>query len=156
MIPTNSSLSFMLFSNILITLLKQNVTLEKYSKNHPKGSIGNGFKTVHDILITNFPKIILLDNVNIHKVFLEMTSHKIGCCFFVNENDNLLGILTDGDIRRLLLENENIKQITLENINKKYYSINNLNMYINSLERYTYIPVIIENKLKGIISYTNI
>jgi YrbI family 3-deoxy-D-manno-octulosonate 8-phosphate phosphatase len=156
MIPTNSSLSFMYFSNILITLLKQNVSLEIYGKNHPNGSIGDCFKTVGNVLVTSFPKIILLGSVNIHDVFLEMTAYKTGCCLFVNEYDNLLGILTDGDIRRLLLENENLKYITLENINKKYYAINNLDMYINSLKRYTYIPVVVENKLKGIVSYINI
>ena len=36
-----------------------------------------------------------------------MTKYKIGCCFFVNNENKLIGILTDGDIRRLILKNKN-------------------------------------------------
>jgi arabinose-5-phosphate isomerase len=102
-IPTNSCMSQLIFSNILVSLLKRNINLDEYIINHSAGNIGNDLLKIKDVLITKFPKILLEKEVKITKVLIEMTKYKIGCCFFVNKKDKLLGIMTDGDLRRLLI-----------------------------------------------------
>lgn len=102
-IPTNSCMSQLIFSNILVSLLKNNINKEIYKINHLSGNIGNNLKKIKDVLITEFPKIVLEEEVKITKVLIEMTKYKIGCCFFVNESNELLGIITDGDLRRLMI-----------------------------------------------------
>jgi YrbI family 3-deoxy-D-manno-octulosonate 8-phosphate phosphatase len=153
-IPTNSYMSQVLFSNILVSLLKKDIDITSYKNNHPAGNIGNNLKKIKDCIKTeNYPKIILENEIYLHNILLEMTKFKIGCCFFVNNLDELIGILTDGDIRRILLNNENTKIININDINKNYYYENDLDKFINECTQKNYIPILINNKLYGIINY---
>lgn len=154
-IPTNSCMSQLTFCNILVSLLKNNISLDKYKENHLSGNIGKKLFKVKDIFIKEYPKIIMNDineNIEINKVLLEMTKYKIGCCFFTDTEDNLLGILTDGDIRRLLLIMD-YKYININNINKNYYYIEDLEKYVFEINyNYcNYIPIIEKTKIIGII-----
>ena len=151
-IPTNSCMSQLIFSNILVSLLKKNKNLDEYRINHSAGNIGNDLLKIKDVLITEFPKILLEKEVEITKVLIEMTKYKIGCCFFVNKKNELLGITTDGDLRRLLISQKNIGGINLSYINTEFYYESNLEKYINECKKINYIPVSVNNKIKGIIS----
>ena len=150
----------LIFCNILIIYIIQikNITLDNYKLNHPAGNIGKNLKTIKDILIYEYPKINITKNViQIHDILLEMTKYSIGCCFFIKDN-KLYGILTDGDIRRLLL-NDDIKEISIEDINQNYnyeYDENKLIKYIKDVKRIKFFPVIIDQKIIGIISYKDI
>ena len=150
-IPTNSCMSQLLFSNILVTILKNNILLNNYKKNHLSGNIGKNLLKVKDVLIKEFPKIIIEDNkrIKINDILLEMTKYKIGCCFFLNNDSHLIGIITDGDIRKLFLINK-LKEITLENINTKYYSVDNIDTYIKDIN-YTFVPILSGKKIIGVI-----
>jgi arabinose-5-phosphate isomerase len=150
-IPTNSYMSHLLFSNILVSKLKNNINLSEYQQNHPAGSIGKNLRIIKDVLIYDYPKIILVDNVNITNILLEMTNYKIGCCFFVNNKNKLIGILTDGDIRRLLLNKISKKFININDINKNYYCESDINKFIFKCKKTKYIPIITDDKFKGII-----
>lgn len=165
-IPSNSYMSHLFFSNILINNLieKSDITLDLYKSNHPAGNIGNNLRKVKDIIITEYPKIVLNDNIELNKVLLEMTKYSIGCCFFVNENNNLLGVLSDGDIRRIMINN-NADNITIENINIEYTFIKDTNIYLIDLnenkdilkyKKAKFIPVIENNIIVGIINYSKI
>jgi len=155
-IPTNSIMSHLLFSNILVSKIKENIKIDNYKENHLAGNIGKNLRKIKDCLVYNYPKIILdkdkQELILLHDVFLEMTKYKIGCCFFVNKDDNLLGLLTDGDLRRLLIEDENKKYIKIIDINTNYYYETNLNKYVKNCKK-TYIPIINNqnNKILGII-----
>lgn len=154
-IPTNSYMSQMFFCNIIVSILKENISKEKYKENHPSGHIGNCMKTIKECLIYDYPKFKINKNIPLHNVLLEMTKYKIGCSFFVNDNNELIGIITDGDIRRKLVENnENIGiYINYENINTNFYYENDLNKYINECKKYNYIPFLDGKKIIGIISH---
>ena len=56
-IPTHSCMNQLLFSNILVSLLKKNISLSTYKNNHLGGNIGKKLHTINDVLITVFPKI---------------------------------------------------------------------------------------------------
>lgn len=150
-IPSNSYMSHLLFVNIIVGELKKNINLDQYKQNHPAGSIGTQLKKISDCMIVDFPKIVLKHSVKLHDVLLEMTHYKIGCCFFVNEINELIGILTDGDIRRILLDNENLKEICLNLINKNFYWEEDLNKYKCDCKNYNYIPILNNKKIIGII-----
>lgn len=154
-IPSNSYMSHLLFVNIIVGELKKNITINQYKQNHPAGLIGIQLKKISDCIITDFPKIILKDQLKLHNILLEMTKYKIGCCFFVNESDKLIGLLTDGDIRRLLLDNENLKVISANIINKNFYWEENVDKYICDSENYNFIPILLNKKIIGIINKFN-
>ena len=50
-IPTNSCMSHLIFCNILVSLLKNNISLDKYKENHLSGNIGKNLLKVKDIFI---------------------------------------------------------------------------------------------------------
>jgi len=147
-IPTNSYMSQLLFSNILVSLLKKEIDINQYKNNHPAGNIGNNLKKIKDCIKYEFPKILIKENIKLHDVLLEMTKYKVGCCFFVNDVNELIGLLTDGDIRRLLLNDENKKSINIKDINKNYYYETDLDKFINLIKKqYKYVPIIINKKI---------
>ena len=154
-LPTNSVMSFVFFTNILVSQLCNTLNLQKneYKLNHPAGNIGNNLKQIKDILITDYPKILLNENnIDLIKIFLEMTKYKIGCCFFLNNQLELLGILTDGDIRRLLLKTPDLKEISINELNRNFYCESDKNKFIKDLKHYNYIPILSNLKLINIIS----
>lgn len=151
LIPTNSYMSFLIFTNILVYKISENINLKDYKMNHPAGNIGDKLITIKDKLIKDFPKIIIKnkeEQIEFTKILLEMTKYKIGCCFFISENNTLRGILTDGDIRRIMLNNINKKFIKLEDINQNFYYESDLNKFINNInKKYNYIPIIENSKI---------
>ena len=142
MIPTNSIMGQLLFSNILVSILKNDVCLNQYKSNHSSGNIGTLLLTIKDIAIKHFPQKTLNNKISLHKILLEMTKYKIGCCFFVNNKNELIGIITDGDIRRLLLVNPTIRNITINNINTHYVSECDENKYVSDIQPIGYIPIV--------------
>ena len=100
-IPTNSIMSQLLFSNILVSLLKTKINLEEYQYNHKFGKIGESFKKVKELLIYKYPTIILNDKIDITNILYTMNNYKLGCCFFLDNKKKLIGLLTDKDIREL-------------------------------------------------------
>lgn len=148
-IPTNSCVSFLLFSNLLVSKLKNDINIELYSQNHPSGEIGKHLKRVRDVMITEFPKIYINKEIDINLVLLEMTKYKMGICTFLDNLGNVIGILTDGDIRRLLIK-ENLKtKINIEDLNSNFIYENDLNNFFHNNCFYT--PVVVNKKLLGLI-----
>ena len=145
-IPTNSYMSHLLFVNLIVSLMKTEISLDAYKKNHPAGSIGNALLKVKDVLLTDFPKVMWRENtetIPIVSILLEMTHFNIGCCVFLNENETLLGILVDGDIRRLLLKKQDLQKITKDDIKKNCFSVNDENILVSTLNKhYKFVPLL--------------
>lgn len=156
-IPTNSIMSQILFCNILISILKDNINIDKYKKNHLSGNIGKKLLKIKDKLTTIYPKIIInKKNIPLTDIYIEMIEKKKGCCFFTNENNNLIGILTDGDLRKLIIKNNEIKFLNIEYLNNNfYYEEDNEKYLIDCDENYKYIPIIKNKILIGIIDNIN-
>ena len=57
------------------------------------------------LALGKFPVLTAKDTLK--KALDEMTNHRLGIACFTNEKDELIGILTDGDLRRLLLTRQN-------------------------------------------------
>lgn len=159
-IPTNSYVVQLIFCNLLTSqiIYNKNISVFDYKLNHPAGNIGSNLRTIQDILITQFPKINVINKqININSILLEMTKYNIGCCFFT-KNEMLYGLLTDGDIRRLLLSNKS-EIININDINTNYDYEEDTKKFITKIENVKtkkFIPIITNNKFIGIISYRDI
>ena len=57
------------------------------------------------LVLGKFPVLTAKDTLK--KALDEMTNHRLGIACFTNEKNELIGILTDGDLRRLLLTRQN-------------------------------------------------
>ena len=150
-IPTNSFMSQVIFTNIIVSILKNEITIDDYIINHLSGNIGNSLLKIKDKMIINFPKIIFENEEKLVNVLLLMTQKGIGCCIFVNKNNDMIGIITDGDIRRLLIKNSNLKIIKLENINRKYIYEINENKFMSQATKIRFLPIVKNNKPIGLL-----
>lgn len=151
-IPTNSYMSHLLFSNILVSKLKNTINLTEYQKNHPAGIIGKNLRKIKDVMIYDYPKIIFDKEVELVNILLLMTNKGIGCCIFVDKNDNIIGIITDGDIRRFLIKNNKLKKIKLDNINTKYFYETDTNKFLFQVIKKNYLPILKNNKPIGLLT----
>jgi len=150
-IPTNSIIYQIIFINILISKLKLRINLTDYKLNHPAGIIGTSLLKIKDSLIEKFPKVFIEKKLKLFNILFEMTKYKKGCCFFCDNEERLLGILSDGDIRRLLLKEPNKIFVKKEDLNKNYYFEENLEMFLVECKKVKYIPILKAKKIIGII-----
>lgn len=153
-IPNNSCLIMLVFINTISKML-ENIEIDKYKLNHLGGNIGYDLKCIEDVMNKNFPKLIFNDKMKILDIVLEMTSKKIGFLIINNNNDEMIGIITDGDIRRMLINNKNINNINENDINKNYFNLNNPKIIFKDIKglllKYKFIPVLENNKCIGLL-----
>lgn len=154
-IPTNSYMSHLIFSNILVSTLKDNISLEKYAENHSSGNIGNSLVKIKNIMIkTNrIPLFIYTSPIQLNEVFLKMTHFQMGYCYFINEDRKLIGILGDGDLRRILGKEKNKEYIYISDIVKDYYYETDIEKFLSDCKKLKYIPILEEEskELIGVV-----
>lgn len=101
--PTSSTTATLAMGDaIAVALMRARKFMpEDFALFHPGGSLGRKLLTrVKDIMIDkNLP--LVTPHTSFKDLIAEMTSKKLGICLVV-ENDKLLGIITDGDLRRAL------------------------------------------------------
>lgn len=107
LIPTTSTLSQLIFGDILaISLLRfKGLSLDEFIQNHPGGRIGRQeLLHVRDLMISGekLPKVA--PEALVVDVLHELSSKQCGCVFVVDPQDKLLGIFTDGDLRRAIVQ----------------------------------------------------
>lgn len=72
---------------------------------HPGGKLGSKFLKVAELMRTKQDLPLVKENQKMPEVLLEMTSKHLGCAGVLNENNKLIGIITDGDLRRHISSN---------------------------------------------------
>ncbi len=83
-----------------------------FAKYHPGGNLGKRlYLKVADVYVHN-PQPKVLPNASLKEVIVEITQKRLGATAVVQKNNTIIGIITDGDLRRMLN-----KSSTLENIN---------------------------------------
>lgn len=105
LIPTTSTTVQLIFGDLLtIALMKtKKVTLEDYAANHPEGSIGKKLLLkVEDLMLQGDKIPFCSDDKKVMEVLVELSEKKCGCLIVVDNEKNLKGIFTDGDLRRSL------------------------------------------------------
>ncbi|PCJ55496.1 MAG: hypothetical protein COA79_20565 [Planctomycetota bacterium] len=100
MAPTTSTTIMMMVGDLIATQASQlkGFDLDDYAKNHPLGSIGKKMLKVKDIMRTDFPR--MSKSTPIKDALLLITKKNTGSVSIIDENNELLGIFTDGDLRR--------------------------------------------------------
>ena len=102
--PTNSTTATLVLGDILTIgmLERKGFSKEDFNDRHPGGKLGSILKRVSDLMHVGEEMPILEENANMQAVLLEMTSKRLGCVGFINQSGELVGMLTDGDLRRCL------------------------------------------------------
>jgi len=106
--PTTSTLATMAMGDALAVALISALDFKPmdFARYHPGGSLGRKLLTrVSDVMHTNIPKVSR--ETSFHDCLLVMTSSRLGLALVI-DNDKLVGIVTDGDLRRALLDNPGV------------------------------------------------
>lgn len=109
--PTASTTAALAMGDALaVALLKhRRFTREQFARAHPAGSLGRRLLLyVRDIMHTGADIPVVNETATLREALLEMTSKRLGMTAIVDANDKLVGILTDGDLRRLLQKNVDV------------------------------------------------
>ena len=114
--PTTSSIIQMLVGDIIaITLMKlKNFDVKSFAKFHPSGSLGKKLTlTVDDILDNELRPMVSVNDIK--DAIDEISSKRLGATVIMNEK--IVGIITDGDIRKILSKHKdplNLKIVLLK------------------------------------------
>lgn len=105
--PTTSTTAQMVMGDALaVALMELNgFNTTDFAKYHPGGNLGKRlYLRVDDLYNKNVkPKVLL--NSSLKDIVIEITKNKLGATAVVDENNIIKGIITDGDLRRMLEKN---------------------------------------------------
>lgn len=116
--PTSSTTAQLVMGDALaMTLLRmRGFTAQDYAKVHPGGALGKKlYMRVGDILSKDLiPKVS--KGAKINEIIYEISSKLQGATAVMNEDGSVAGIITDGDIRRMLQKGQNAGDVTAADI----------------------------------------
>ncbi|WP_395050121.1 SIS domain-containing protein [Flavobacterium sp.] len=156
--PTNSTTAQLVMGDALAVCLMElrNFTPEDFAKYHPGGSLGKKLLLRVSNMLDETHKPSVTPNSSIKEVIFEISAKRLGVTAVI-ENEKVLGIITDGDIRRMLNENDSFTHLTAKDImTKNPKMIQSTTMVaeaLNILEDFsiTQLVVVDNGEYKGVI-----
>jgi len=156
--PTNSTTAQLVMGDALAVCLMEmrNFTPEDFAKYHPGGALGKKLLLRVNNMLDETHKPSVAPNSSIKEVIFEISAKRLGVTAVI-ENDKVVGIITDGDIRRMLNENDTFTHLTAKDImTKNPKMIQSTTMVaeaLNILEDFsiTQLVVVDNGEYKGII-----
>ncbi len=115
--PTSSTTAQLAMGDALAVCLLESRGFDSkdFAKLHPGGALGKKlFLKVSDIFPTN-EKPAITPESSIKDVIIEISSKRLGITAVI-ENNNLIGIVTDGDLRRMLESSSDFDSLTAKDI----------------------------------------
>ena len=112
--PTTSTSIQMIFGDVLSVAMMRikKFTIEQYALNHPAGRIGKRITMkVKDLMLKDQQVPCCKPQDKLVETLVELSNKRCGCVLVVNPHNQLLGIFTDGDLRRAL---QNLGPVALE------------------------------------------
>lgn len=150
---TSTTVALVLGDAIAIALLKRKAfTKNEFAMLHPGGVLGKKLLLrVNDLMIKDESVPRVKENTPFKDIVFEITSKRLGCTCVVDAKGKLKGIITDGDLRRLLQSIDHfngIKAKDIMNTNPKTINENMLGeTAIELMEKYSITQlIIVDNK----------
>ncbi|MEE1339282.1 MAG: KpsF/GutQ family sugar-phosphate isomerase [Succinivibrionaceae bacterium] len=107
--PTSSTTVTLVLGDALAIALaeRRNFTKEDFAASHPGGALGKRLLILNENIMHTDNQIPLVKtNQTVAETIIEITEKKLGFAIVINEDNNkLVGIFTDGDLRRTLAQN---------------------------------------------------
>ena len=118
--PTDSTTAQLVMGDALTVCLieMRNFQPEDFAKFHPGGALGKKLLLKVADMVENSLKPMVTPEANIKKVIFEISEKRLGVTAVI-DNEKVIGIITDGDIRRMLNENETFSHLTARDIMTK-------------------------------------
>lgn len=120
--PTTSTTATLVLGDALAVAL---LSIKKFQPkdfalSHPGGSLGRKLlTTVADIMQTGDRLPMVVPNANFKEVVFEISNKRVGMVGVVDKDGKLLGIITDGDLRRVLDREQDLKELLAQDFMTK-------------------------------------
>ncbi len=115
--PTASTSAALAFGDALaIALLeKRNFTAEDFALYHPGGNLGKRLLLkIEELMVRDGAVPKVQKNILLREAIVEMTTKRLGATCVIDAGGKLAGIITDGDLRRILQKTPDVTNITAE------------------------------------------
>ncbi len=150
--PSSSTTAHIVMGDAIALAVSKlkNFTPEDFAKNHPGGSLGKRlYMCVADVFDkTNRP--LVTENESIQNTIITISSHRLGATVVLGKNEELKGIITDGDVRRMLERGVPINTLVAKDImssSPKTIDINELAVEaFKMMERYQITSIVVLEK----------
>lgn len=157
--PTTSTTAQMVMGDALAVCLMEvrGFTSSDFAKFHPGGALGKKlYLHVSDLYLQNAKPQVGPDT-SLRDVIIEISSKRLGMAAVLDETGELLGVITDGDLRRMLQTGGDIHQMTAAQImTKTPRTVDASTLAVGALDlmrknNITQLPVIDQGKYVGVI-----
>jgi arabinose-5-phosphate isomerase len=135
--PTSSTTAQIVMGDALTVCLMnlKGFGADDFARFHPGGTLGKKlYLRVGDLSVNNEKPVVLAESM-LKEVIIEITKKRLGVTAVLDETDHLLGIITDGDLRRMLekdLYHAGVKAKDIMTVNPK--TIDNTELAVNALD----------------------
>ena len=156
--PTNSTTAQLVMGDALAICLMQlrNFTSDDFAKYHPGGALGKKLLLRVKDMLENSLKPTVSPDAPIKKVIFEISEKRLGVTAVV-ENNKVIGIITDGDLRRMLNNNDTFTHLSAKDImTKQPKMIQSTTMVVDALNiledfSITQLIVVDDGEYKGVL-----
>jgi arabinose-5-phosphate isomerase len=159
---TSTTVALALGDALAVAVMKvRGVTQEDFSRLHPSGQIGRNITLqVKDVMHSKEKAPKISPDADMRSLILEMSNKSLGCVCVCDNNDFLIGLVTDGDIRRIFQNVKDLDSVSIEDIMTKSpvkvkehsYLAEALSLMENRKSQISVLPVVSdEGKCVGVI-----
>lgn len=153
--PTSSTTALLVLGDAMAVVASRakHYTKEDFGLHHPAGALGKQLLVkVQDVMHTDRDNAVVRRGSSLRSAIVEMSSKGLSMVTIVDEENRLAGIITDGDLRRMLERGVDVYNEIVDNVmtaNPKW--IDYREMAVNALQfmsdrKITCMPVLDENR----------
>jgi arabinose-5-phosphate isomerase len=116
--PTSSTTAQMVMGDVLAVCLMElnGFSGKDFAKYHPGGNLGKRMYLRASDLYTHNERPKVLASASLKEVIVEITEKRLGVTAVTDEQDRVVGIITDGDLRRMLEKSDRIQNTRASDI----------------------------------------
>ncbi|MCX6288761.1 MAG: KpsF/GutQ family sugar-phosphate isomerase [Bacteroidetes bacterium] len=116
--PTSSTTAQMVMGDVIAVCLMElkQFSVAQFAQFHPGGNLGKKLTLTTQNLADRNSKPAVRQETKIKEVIIDISKNRMGATVITDENNKVLGIITDGDIRRMLEQHDNIQNLIAEDI----------------------------------------
>jgi arabinose-5-phosphate isomerase len=156
--PTNSTTAQLVLGDALAVCLMEmrGFTAEDFAKYHPGGALGKKLLLRVGDMLDGAHKPSVGPDSSVKQAIMEISEKRLGVTAVI-ENDKVIGIITDGDIRRMLNNRDNIAGVIATDVmTKNPKTVKSTDMVVdalNTMENYaiTQLVVVDDGEYKGVL-----
>lgn len=136
--PTSSTTALLVLGDALALVVSRmkRYTKEDFGLHHPAGALGKKLLVkVSDLMYTGKANAVVMQGSSLRSAIVEMSTKGLSMVTIVDGENNLMGIITDGDLRRMLERGVDVYHETIDNVmTRKPRWIDSREMAVNALQ----------------------